>query len=330
MTATRATQQAWQQTIAVQGPIAAWQEAVIGARVTNLPLVDVLVNVGDRVKKSQLLARFDERTVRAELAQAEAALAQAKSAARQAIANRDRVRALKDSGAVSTQDLETAETAADTAEAQQQLAQAQVVNQRLRLENCEVRAVDDGEISARSATVGMVAGAQGGTELFRMIRQGRLEWRAEVNGAQLSQVRVGQEAQIRLPDGSTAAGQVRQLAPAMDSASRMGTVYVDIRPGSAARASMYATGSIVLGTKQAWIVPAEAVVVRDGRSAVFKIGADGKVRKQMVEVGRRDKQMVEILEHLKDGDTVAVRGAGFLEEGDVVKVAAAGQEGRAP
>jgi multidrug efflux pump subunit AcrA (membrane-fusion protein) len=116
----------------------------------------------------------------------------------------------------------------------------------------------------------------------------------------------------------------------MDSVSRMGIVYIDILPGSAARAAMYVTGSIVLGETPAWVVPAQAVVVRDGRSAIFKVNQDGKVRKEMVDIGRRNKEFVEIIERVQDSDMVAVRGAGFLEDGDLVKIANATQEGRAP
>jgi multidrug efflux pump subunit AcrA (membrane-fusion protein) len=82
--------QTWPQTLEVQGAVAAWQEAQVSARVSGLALVEVAVNVGDRVTRGQRLARFDDRTVRADLAVAQATLTQAQTNARQAASNRDR------------------------------------------------------------------------------------------------------------------------------------------------------------------------------------------------------------------------------------------------
>ena len=59
--------------------------------------------------------------------------------------------------------------------------------QQLRLRQTRVLAPDNGVISARSATVGAVLPA--GQELFRLIRQGRLEWRAEVAAADLARLK---------------------------------------------------------------------------------------------------------------------------------------------
>jgi multidrug efflux pump subunit AcrA (membrane-fusion protein) len=155
--------------------------------------------------------------------------------------------------------------------------------------------------------------------LFRLIRRERLEWRAELTAAHLSQVKPGQSASLTLADGSKAEGLVRQVAPALDSLSRLGIVYVDIQPGSSARAAMYASGRIVLSQSPAITVPAEAVVLRDGRSSVFLVDAEDRVRQVPVELGRRSGNLIEIRGSLALGDRVAVRGAGFLNDGDRVK-----------
>lgn len=307
----------WPQTLEVHGQIAPWHEAQISARVAGLPLVHVRVDVGDRVKSGDLLARFDDRTVRAELAQAQASLAQAAANARQALANRDRALKLRPDGAVSEERMQQLETELDAAEAQRALATAQVTAQEVRLQDCEVRAVDDGVISARTASLGQVA--QVGGELFRLIRRERLEWRAELTAEQVSQVSIGQAASLSLPDGSTAQGQVRQISPALNDNLRLGIAYVDIKPGSGARAAMYASGSIVVAQSPAIAVPSEAVVLRDGRSSVFLVSQEDTVTQIAVEVGRRTRNLVEIRGTLKEGDRVAVRGAGFLNEGDRIK-----------
>jgi RND family efflux transporter MFP subunit len=307
----------WPQTLDVHGQIAPWHEAQISARVAGQPLVQVRVDVGDRVKRGDLLARFDDRTVRAELAQAKASLAQATANARLALSNRDRALRLRPDGAVSEEHLQQQQTQLDAAEAQRALAAAQVEAQEVRLQDCEVRAVDDGVISARSSSLGQVA--QVGGELFRLIRRDRLEWRAELSAEQMSRVSLGQAVTLSLPDGSSAQGQVRQISPSLSDSSRLGIAYVDIKSGSGARAAMYASGSIIVSKTNALAVPAEAVVLRDGRSSVFLVGPEDTVTQIAVEVGRRTHDLVEIRGALKEGDRVAVRGAGFLNEGDRVK-----------
>lgn len=299
-----------------QGQIAPWQEAIISARVSGLTLVDLQVQVGDRVKRGQLLARFDARSVNAELTHARANLAQATANAVQAAANRDRTLRMQGKGAVSEQEQQLAQTQAEMAEAQRQMAAAQVTTQEIRLQDCEVRAVDDGVISARNATLGQVA--QAGTELFRLIRQERLEWQAELNSQQMTRVKPGLSVIVVLHDGTRINGTIRQLAPSLNTNSRLGLAYVDLEPGSSARAGMYASGHINLDQRESLALPAEAVVLRDGRSSVFLMEDDGKVTQTPVETGRRDGNTIEITQGLSAGDLVAVRGAGFLADGDHV------------
>lgn len=321
MTVTTATahQQTLARILAADGPIEPWQEAIISARVGGLTLTEVKAEVGDRVHKGQVLARFDTRAVRAELAQARASLAEATANAVQAAANRDRTLRMQGRGAVSEQEQQMAQTAADMAEAQRQMAEARVVAQEIRLDDCEVRAADDGIISARSATLGQVA--QPGTELFRLIRQERLEWRAQVNARELDQVQPGQIATVELANGVSVDGVVRQMAPSMND-SRLAVVYVDLPADTAVKAGMYASGYIQLGQAESLLVPAEAVVLRDGRSSVFLLGNDDRVVQVPVHTGRRVGKQVEILQGLQPGDLVAVSGAGFLNDGDRVLRAA--------
>jgi RND family efflux transporter MFP subunit len=314
----------WDTTLDASGAIEPWQEAVLGAQASGLRLLEVHANVGDTVKRGQLLARFDAATLRASQAELNAGLRQAEAAARQAAANRDRSRTLKDSGGISQQEALQYETQADTSAAQVSMAQAQLESKRLQLQYAELRAPDDGVISARSATVGTVA--ESGRELFRLIRQGRLEWRGELTPNQLAQIAPGQKVLLQLPDGSSAHAHVRQSAPKVDTQSRLATVYADIDAGSRARAGMYAGGRVTLEQQSALIVPAASVVLRDGRSYVFKAGEGkdiAKVTAQMVRVGRRQGESVEILESNIGETDIVVQGAGFLKDGDTVHIVSA-------
>ncbi|HSI60723.1 MAG TPA: efflux RND transporter periplasmic adaptor subunit [Ideonella sp.] len=326
LTVTVATAQraSWPSMLAATGAIAPWQEASIGAQTTGLRLTELRVDVGDVVRSGQLLARFDTDLLRADEAQLKASLAQAEASAAQARANRERALGLRGSGGLSEQDILQRVTEADTTLAQVAVVRAQLGAKQLQLSHAEVLAPDDGVISARPATLGAVAGS--GQELMRLIRQGRLEWRGELDAAQLARVSLGQAVQLGLPDGGSATARVRQTAPTLDSGSRLGLVYAELEPGSRARAGMYASGQIALPPLAALVVPAASVVVRDGRSVVFKAAgtqATARITAQAVTVGRRQGAEVEIVQGLAEGEQVAVQGAGFLNDGDLVRVAPA-------
>jgi RND family efflux transporter MFP subunit len=317
----------WPQTIPANGNIVAWQEAVIGPEISGNRLTEVLVNVGDSVKKGQVLARIASETVNAELAQSRAAVVEAEAQLAEAKANADRARQIQATGALSAQQINQYLTQEQTALARLNAARAKVQSDELRLSFTRVVAPDDGIISARNATVGSLA--QQGQELFRLIRGGRLEWRAEVIAADLGRVKPGMPAVLTTPAGQPVQGKVRMVAPTVDAQTRTAIVYVDL-PAAAqaagARAGMFARGSFELGKTSALTLPQSAVLQREGFSYAYRVGVDGRVAQAKVEVGRRIGDRVEILSGLPPDVRVVASGVGFLSDGDLVRVVAASKE----
>ena len=307
--------------LSANGSIAAWQEAVIGSESGGLRLTEVRVNVGDVVKKGEVLAVFSSETVRADVEQARAALQEAQANAAEAAANAERARALKSSGALSEQQVTQLLTAERTAAARVNAAKATLTQQQLRLKYTQVVAPDSGVISARNATVGAVVGI--GTELFRMIRQGRLEWRAEVTAPDLGRIKPGMRAYVRAASGGEVTGKVRTVAPSVDPQSRIALVYVDLPPALSSnaplKAGMFASGRFELGASNALTVPQQAIAVRDGFSYVFRLNRDSRVSQLKVSTGRRLGDRVEVTGGLAAGTTIVVSGAGFLNDGDLVR-----------
>jgi RND family efflux transporter MFP subunit len=162
--------------------------------------------------------------------------------------------------------------------------------------------------------------AQVGAELFRLIRQGKLEWRAELSEAQMQQVRIGQKVQIRAGASDSVIGVVSRIAPSLDTATRNGYVYVSINENKSLRANMFTQGEFDLGSSKALTVPQSAVVMRDGYAYVYRVGQDGHAAQLKVAIGRRVGERVEILSGLADDAQVVVSGAGFLNDGDGVRV----------
>lgn len=308
-------------TFAASGNIAAWQDAIIGAEVNGLRLNNVLVNVGDVVKRGQVLATFAPETVEAELAQSRASVAEAEAALAEAVANAERAKTLEASGALSAQHINQYATTAKTADARLAAARAVARASSVRVSHTQVLAPDSGTISARTATVGAVV--SGGQELFRMVRQNRLEWRAEVTSAELAKIQVGQKATVTTPTGASVAGKVRVIAPTVDPQTRNVQVYVDLAPGSAARAGMFARGEFQLADSSGLTVPQQAVVVRDGFSYAFVVKADNRVTQQKIAVGRRIGDRIEVTRGLLPDAAIVAQGAGFLNDGDLVNIAAA-------
>ena len=304
--------------LAANGNVAAWQEASIGAQSNGLRLDAVLVNVGDVVKAGQVLARFSPEAVQADVAQARASLLEAQAVAAEATDNAERARSLQATGALSQQQIQQFTTAGQTAQARVAVARALLQAQELRLQHTQVRAPDSGVISARTATVGAVLGT--GTELFRMVRKGRLEWRAEVTATELARIQPGAKARITGASGTTIEGTVRMVAPTVDPQTRNALVYVDLPPTTDFRAGMFARGEFALGSTDALTIPQEALVVRDGFAYVFVVGPQQRVQQRKVQTGRRIADRVEILSGLEADMSVAVRGAGFLNDGDLVRV----------
>ena len=308
-------------TLAANGSVVAWQEAIIGAEATGLRLLEVRANVGDVVRRGQLLARFSPAAPQAEVAQARANVLEAEATAAEAAANADRARSLQSTGALSASQINQYVTLEKTAQAKVAALRSALNSQQLRLGFAQVLAPDDGVISARTATVGAVVG--NGAELFRMIRQGRLEWRAEVTSNELGRITVGMPARITLPGGQSTSGTVRMVAPTVDLQTRTGLVYVDLpKAGTAAKAGMFAKGEFSFGSSNALTVPQQAVVVRDGFSYIFQLGADQRVVQRKVQVGRRVGERIEVM-GVAPAAVLVASGAGFLNDGDLVKVAPA-------
>ena len=312
--------------VTANGNIAAWQEASIGTEANGLRLAEVRVNVGDVVKRGQVLATFAPDTLQADVAQTRAAVAEAEATLAEASSNAQRARGLQATGALSDAAINQYLTAERTAKARLDAQRAAAQMQQLRLRQTQVLAPDFGVISARSATVGAVLPA--GQELFRMIRQGRLEWRAEVAANDMAVLKPGMNALVTAGTGPALKGTVRRVAPTVDAATRNGIVYVDLpSPGapsagsaSSARAGMFARGEFEVGSGSGLTLPQSAVLLRDGFSYVLRVGADSKVTQVKVGTGRRVGERIEITGGLPADARVVAAGGGFLADGDTVRV----------
>lgn len=308
----------WPKLLPANGNVVAWQEAVIGAEISNYRITEVRAQVGDKVKKGQILARIASDTVASELAEAQAAVAELQASASEAKDNAARARELREKGFYSSQLNTQYQTAQHTAAARLAAARARQQAAEVRMSKTNVLAPDDGVISARSASVGSLT--QPGEELFRLIRGGRLEWRAEVPSSDLASVKAGQLATLTGPGGELVKGKVRAVAPSVDPQTRNGLVYVDLPADSPIRAGMFARGEFQLAQSPALTLPQTAVVLREGFAYAFRLEGSDRVAQTKLQLGRRQGERIEVVSGLTPAARVVENGAGFLADGDVVKV----------
>jgi len=290
----------------------------IGAEVSGLRVVEVLADVGDRVHKGQLIARLDDSAARVDLSIQQAALAEAQAASAQSEVSLRRAKRLSGMQVLSQQDLLQAQTNAKADAAKLAMAEAQIAALQLKIRNTRVVAPDDGIVAARSTSVGALV--DGSTELYKLIRNGRIEWRAQLRPEQQARVEIGQKVQLRDPLGHLIEGRVRQIAPTADDVSRTSLVYVDVPPSRSLEPGVLVSGEFQLPERTALVVPYGSLVLRDGFIYVMTPGPGGLVRPIKVRAGEQRGQDIEIVAGLSPHERIIARGVEFLHPGDRVKV----------
>ena len=314
---TRAQAATWPRQVTASGAILAWQEAIISAETGPYRITALHADVGTRVHKVQPLATLACDSLEASRAQMEAAVAESQANLRKADSDVARAKVVGNSGALSAQQIESYRVTQQTAQATLASARAQLRSTQVQLGQTGVLAVDDGIISSRSALLGKVVNA--GDEMFRLVRQGRIEWHAELDARQIAQVKPGQISHVTLPDGQVVTGHVRLVSPTLSADTSRGIVYVQLPAASPARAGMYGSGSIEVGQAGVMTLAESAVVLRDGKAYVFQVGKDNKVHQKEVVAGQRRAGRIEVSGLGAEAEVVAT-GAAFLSDGATVRV----------
>lgn len=250
----------WGRTLAANGSIMPWQEAIISAQVQGLRIAEVRVSIGDHVQQGEVLVTLDNFSPA-------------------------------------------------SGEAGSSLpVQGRIVSP------------DSGVISAANANVGSML--QPGAELFRLIRKGRLEWRAELTAEELMLLRKGMKSEVTLGEGRVIKGTVRAISPSVNPQTRYGYALVALPDSSGIIAGAFARGTFDVsgGRKSLLSLPQSAVMQRGSMTYVLIVGPDKHVHEREVTVGQRNGDRIQIKQGLKTGEPVVESGGAFLTEGDVVQV----------
>ena len=320
VTVATATTQSLARTVTASGTVSAWEEVPVGAETGGLTATAVLTDEGRYVQQGQVLVQLNDTLLRAQLRQQDAAVASAEANLAQADNALARAQELRERGFLSQAGLDTAVAQQATAQANLNAASAGRAETRARVNQAAIRAPVSGLVISRSVTRGQIVSP--GTELFRIVRDGRLELDAQVPETEIALIRSGQSARVSSDDVGQTSGSVRIVTPEVDSQTRLGIARISLASGGGLRPGMFARAEIDVGAQAAVVVPTAAILYRENRAGVFVLADGGVARFQEVTIRSRTNDFTAV-DGLAAGTRVVVEGAGFLGDGDRVTVAPA-------
>jgi RND family efflux transporter MFP subunit len=313
----QASRKAMPEQIVALGSIGAWQELTLSAQTSGVAVMELTVTENDHVKQGDLLVRLDDRVLKAQIAQQRAMIAEAQTNVESAQNKAARANVLAASQAMSKEDVEERRMAIKTSQAKLEQAQAALEQLERQWEQTRIVAPVDGYVSQKPVVIGTVV--QVGTELVRLIRDGRLEVEAKVPDKDLGFIRERQVAHVRVPGGPEVEARVRAIAAKVDPKTRLGVVYVSLPAQRKFKPGMFANVSIDAGVREALTIPEEAVVWRENKPAVFIVDGAARVTLTGIVTGPHKSGMVVVEQGLKENDRIVSTGAGFLNDGDTVR-----------
>ena len=329
--------------VRVSGLVGPLEEVQVQPLIEGQPIETLQADIGDKVVAGQVLATLSSSTLalqksqytaslasaRATIAQADAQLIEARSSADEAQRVNDRTIKLKAQGTSSQAAADQANAAAisatarvtvavqslEAARAQLSLAEAQLANVDLQLSRTKVVAPVAGEVVERNALVGGIASAAG-PAMFKLIRDGALELRADVAEADLVRLAPGQTAQMAAVGTSEPlAGTVRLVEPTIDATSRLGRVRITLDKPDLVRSGMFIDAVVLVIERKTIAIPVTAVGSSADGATVMRV-RDGLVERVPVVTGIRDGGMVEITSGVVPGDLIVTKAAAFVRDGD--------------
>ena len=305
--------------INANGTLAARRELPVGVAGEGGQVLSVLVEAGQWVRAGQVLAVID-RSVQAQQQNSQAAQIQvARSNAELAEANYQRALQLVGKGFISKAEVDRLRATRDAANAQVRVASAQLGVLQAQSRRLNIVAPASGLILERRVDPGQIVSGGSGI-LFRIAKDGEMELKAQLGELDLAAIAPGVSAEV-VPVGSEKVfiGQVWQIAPVIDPASRQGTARIALAYAPELRPGGFASVTIKAGTTVAPVLPESAILSDAKGSFVYIVGKDNKVERRAIKQGAITPQGIVIVEGLNGTERVVMRAGGFLQPGETIK-----------
>ncbi len=319
----------------VLGELKAKAEVQVMSRLSGR-LEQVLIDRGMQVKKGQLLATVEDDEIVQQIQRAEAALSVTQAGVKRVEANKanlavqvDRHQGLYDEGLVSPQDLQDLQSRLRVAEADLELARAQVKQAEAALSelrimqgNTRIESPLDGFVGIRYLEPGALVNPT--TPIVSILDLSRVKTVVPVVESALQQLRLGLSAEITVDayPQSLYRGNLTRISPFFDPDTRSAEVEIEtpnpdwkLKPGMFARVRIDASVQ-----RMALAIPRSGLLMQGRRQGVWRLSEKKTVLFQPVQIGVVENDTVEILEGLEEGAVIVTKGAQSLNEGDQVRL----------
>lgn len=298
-------------------------------------------HVGDAVQAGALIAELERDELEQQVRRSEAAIGVARAALSQrtaelsnAEAQLGRAERLRADGLISPQDYEAQKTQTEVIRAQVKLAQAQMEQAeaelrelKIRLEQTRVYSPMNGHIAVRYVDVGALLSPS--TPIVRVVNLSTMVTAASVPERDVGKLRVGNRAVVRVDafGDREFTGRVARISPVLDAATRTANIEIEIpNPNGLLKAEMFARVELDLETtRQAVLIPREALVYRGTQAGVYLINND-RPDFRPIETGLTQGDRVEVLANLAPGTLLVGKGATMIAEGDRIRLAGEGAD----
>jgi RND family efflux transporter MFP subunit len=321
------------------GTVRSVTTSVVGAQIVGTVL-ETRAKPGDHVRRGQLLALLDDRSLRAQLGAAEAGVEEAAEGLEEiehtwqaAVAEREfaeatfrRYQELLAKNSVSRQEFDGAESRYKAALANQRALEAkkkqieargrQARSQRSAAETLHdysrVVAPIGGVVAAKWVDAGTLV--MPGAPLFTVENAERYRLEAELPERYMDKAALGLLVKATV-EGREWSGRVAEIVPAADPSTRTSVIKIDLPPACPCRSGQYGTAAFPIGEARRLTVPPQAVVERGGLQGVFVRNGQGLLEFRLVKTGMRREGLVEILSGLTEGEVVAASQLESLRDG---------------
>jgi RND family efflux transporter MFP subunit len=291
--------------IETNGTLEAENEVDLVAQISG-PIVELLVEEGDLVRKDQLLARIDDEEIASQVEISEVALNEAKLSF-------ERAEKLKESNLISPEEYDQAQTRLDT-------AAAQLEGNRVLLGFTEIRAPFAGLIVVRY--IDFAQQMSPNAPLFRLSDFNPLLCPIQIPERDLSKVRLGQRAHLTFeawPDERFEASVLR-ISPVVDATTGTVKVTLEVEARGRLRPGMFARVFVETDTRpDTLVIPKSALSLESLGDTVY-VAADGKADRREIDLGFREGDFVEALSGVDEGEQVVVVGQDGLSDGTPIRV----------
>jgi HlyD family secretion protein len=303
------------------GTVEARHELPIGNSGDTQRITAVYVQVGDHVRRGQLLAKLDDSVLAPQVAQLTAALDQARAQAALSAAEYRRGVEVGPAGGLSAQDIEKLQASSIMDAANIKVVAAQLAVMRAKLALTRIVAPVDGIVLTRNAEVGQIA-VSGGQALFDLEDAGQVEMIGQVAEQDMADLKVGQSAAVYLiGNPQPFVGRIWLLGAVIDPQTRLGEVRIALTPNPALRPGAFARSTVTLARAERPVLPQTAVMADTAGSYVYVVGRDSQVQRRTVTVGSVIPAGVVIAQGLSGRERVVAMDGGFLHSGEKVSVA---------